>query len=73
MTVKTPFLSSLLIFLCRESVNGTSYTRTNMSIGGGYLTDIPIELADMPVELTDMPIELADMSIELAGVFAEVR
>jgi len=30
--VKTPFLSSLLISLCRESIKGVSYIKTNISI-----------------------------------------
>ena len=41
---KTPFLSSPLISLYYKSVNGVSYTRTNISIGGDYLTDIPAEV-----------------------------
>ena len=39
-TVKIPFLSSPLISLRRESVKGVSYTRTNISIGGGCLIDV---------------------------------
>jgi len=44
ITAKTPFLSSPLISLRRESVKGVSYTRTNISIGGDCLADIPIEV-----------------------------
>ena len=44
ITTKTPFLSSPLISLRRESVNGISYTRTNISAGGDYLADIPAEV-----------------------------
>ena len=65
ITTKTPFLSSLLIFLRYKSVNGGSCTRTNisacrdclanMSMG---LTDIPIKLAGMPAGLTDIPIKV---------------
>ena len=44
ITIKTPFLSSLLIFLYRESVKGVSYIRTNISAGGDYLADIPAEV-----------------------------
>ena len=44
MTAKTPFLSSLLISLCRESVKGVSYTRTDISVGGDCLMDIPAEV-----------------------------
>jgi hypothetical protein len=43
-TAKTPFLSSLLISLYYKSIKGVSYTRTNISIGGGCLTDMPIEV-----------------------------
>ena len=44
ITTKTPFLSSLLIFLHYKSVKGVFYTRTNISAGGGCLIDIPIEV-----------------------------
>ena len=44
ITAKIPFLSSLLISLRRESVNGVSYTRTNISVGGDCFADIPIEV-----------------------------
>jgi hypothetical protein len=44
ITAKTPFLSSLLISLRHKSVKGVSYTRTDISIGGDCLTDIPIEV-----------------------------
>ena len=44
ITVKTPFLSSPLISLRRKSVKGVSYTRTNISVGGDYLTDMPTEI-----------------------------
>jgi len=44
ITAKTPFLSSPLISLRRKSVNGVSYTKTNISIGGGCLTDISAEV-----------------------------
>ena len=44
ITVKTPFLNSLLISLYYKSVKGVSYTRTNISIGGNCLADIPIEV-----------------------------
>ena len=43
-TAKTPFLSSLLIFLYYKSVKGVSCTRTNISAGRSCLTDIPIEV-----------------------------
>ena len=42
--VKMPFLSSLLISLYYKSVKGVSYIRTNISAGGNYLIDIPIEV-----------------------------
>ena len=44
ITVKTPFLNSLLIFLHCKSVKGVSYTRTDISAGGDCLADIPIEV-----------------------------
>ena len=57
-TIKIPFLSSLLISLHCESVNGVFYTRTDISACGDCLTDIPIGLADIPIELMGMPIKL---------------
>ena len=42
--IKTPFLSSLLISLYYKSVKGISYTRTDISIGGDCLTDIPAKV-----------------------------
>jgi hypothetical protein len=39
-----PFLNNLLIFLCHKSVKGVSYTKTDISVGGDCLTDIPIEV-----------------------------
>ena len=44
ITVKIPFSSSLLISLHYKSVKGVSYTRTNISAGGDYLIDIPVEV-----------------------------
>ena len=44
ITIKTPFFSSLLISLRRESVKGVSCTRTNIFTGRDYLTDIPAEV-----------------------------
>ena len=44
ITTKMPFLNNLLISLHRKSVKGVSYTRTNISIGGGCLTDMPVEV-----------------------------
>ena len=44
ITAKTPFLSSPLISLYYKSVKGVSYTRTNISIGGDYLIDVPIKV-----------------------------
>jgi len=44
IAVKTPFLSSLLISLHYKSIKGASYTRTDISIGRGYLTDILAEV-----------------------------
>ena len=44
MAVKIPFLSSLLISLRCESIKSISYTRTDISVGGGCLTDVPAEV-----------------------------
>ena len=44
MIVKIPFLSSLLISLCRESVKGVSCIRTDISAGGDCLMDVPAEV-----------------------------
>ena len=43
-TAKTPFSSSPLISLRRKSIKGVSYTRANISIGGDYFINIPIEV-----------------------------
>ena len=72
ITIKTPFLSSLLISLRRKSVNGVSYTRTDISVCGDCLADMPAELIDIPVELADVPVELADIPVELADIPAEL-
>ena len=40
ITVKTPFLNSLLIFLYYKSVKGVSYTRTNIFIDRDYVKNI---------------------------------
>ena len=44
ITAKTPFLSSLLISLRYKSIKEVSYTRTNISIGGDCLIDMPAEV-----------------------------
>jgi len=44
ITIKTPFLSSPLISLCCKSINGVSYTRTNISAGGDCLVVIFMEV-----------------------------
>ena len=44
ITAKAPFLSSPLISLRLKSVKEFSYTRTNISIGGDYFIDVPIEV-----------------------------
>ena len=72
MTIKTLFLSSLVISLRCESVNGVSCTRTDISACGDCLADMPAELADIPAELTDVPAELADIPVELADIPAEL-
>ena len=44
ITVKTPFLSSVLISLYYKSVKGVSYIRTDIFAGGNCLVDMPIEV-----------------------------
>jgi len=44
MTVKTPFSSSLLIFLRREFIKGVSYTRTDISVDRSYFTGVSIKV-----------------------------
>jgi hypothetical protein len=39
-----PFLSSLLISLCRESVKGVSYIRTNISADRSYFMGVSAEI-----------------------------
>ena len=58
ITIKTFFLSSLLISLYYKSVNGAFCIRTNIFIYRDCLIDIPIEFINMPIKLTDMPIEV---------------
>ena len=65
MTTKTPFLSSPLISLCHEFVNGVSCIRTDIFIYRDCLADIPAQLADMPAKLADIPAKLADMPVEV--------
>ena len=44
ITIKTPFLSSLLISLRCESVKGVSYTRTDIFINKGCFMDVPAKV-----------------------------
>ena len=44
ITIKTPFLSSLLISLYYKSIKGVSYTKTNISIDRSYLIGISTEV-----------------------------
>ena len=44
ITIKTPFLSSLLISLHYKSIKGVSCTKTDISAGGDCLIDIPVEV-----------------------------
>jgi hypothetical protein len=44
ITIKMPFLSSLLISLHYKSVKGVSYTKTDISAGGDYLINMPMEV-----------------------------
>ena len=68
ITIKTPFLSSPLISLHYKSVNRGFYTKTNISICGDCLANIPAGLADIFIKLTNMPIELAGMPIKLTDI-----
>jgi hypothetical protein len=43
-TAKTPFLSNLLISLRYRSVKGISCTKTDISIGGDCLVDMPADI-----------------------------
>ena len=51
ITIKIPFSSSPLIFLRYKSINRVSYTRTNISIYGDCLIDIPIEFIGISIEV----------------------
>jgi hypothetical protein len=44
ITIKTPFLSSLLISLCYKSVKGVSYIRTNIFINRSCFISAFIEV-----------------------------
>jgi hypothetical protein len=44
IVAKTPFSSSLLISLRRESVKGVSYIMINISVGGGCFADIFVDV-----------------------------
>ena len=44
ITIKIPFLSSLLISWYYKSVKGVSYTRINIYIGRDCLINIPVEV-----------------------------
>jgi hypothetical protein len=44
MTIKTPFLSSLLISLCYEFIKGVSYTKTNIFVDRSYFIGVSIEV-----------------------------
>ena len=72
ITIKTLFLSSLLISLRCESVNGGSCTKTDISAYGDCLTDMPVGLIDIPIKLINMPVELAGMPVKLTDMPAEV-
>ena len=43
-TAKTPFLNSLLISLYYKFVKGVFYTKPNISAGGDWLINMPIEV-----------------------------
>jgi hypothetical protein len=63
--IKISFLSSLLISLHHESVNGGSCTKTNISIYRDCLTGILVGLTDIPIELIGILVEFTDMPIEV--------
>ena len=44
ITIKTPFLSSLLISLYYKSIKGVSYTKTNIFTNKSYFIGISIEV-----------------------------
>jgi hypothetical protein len=44
ITIKTPFLSSPLIFLYYKSIKGVSYTRTNISVDRSCFMGISMEV-----------------------------
>ena len=44
ITIKTPFLNSLLISLYYKSVKGVFCTKTNIFTGGDYFADMPAEV-----------------------------
>ena len=50
LNIQTPYRTSFSIitvktlFLRHKSVKGVSYTRTDISAGGGYFIDIPAEV-----------------------------
>ena len=72
ITIKIFFLSSSLISLYCESVNGGSCTRTNISICRDCLVDIPVGLIDIPIKLIDMPIELIGIPIKLIDISVKI-
>ena len=72
ITTKTLFLSSLLISLRCEFVNGGSYTKTNISACRDCLANMLMGLADILMELINMPVELTGMLIELVDMPVEV-
>ncbi len=44
MTAKISFLNSLLISLCYKSVKVVSCIKTDISVGGSCLVDVPAEI-----------------------------
>ena len=44
ITIKIPFLNSLLISLRYKSIKGIFCTKNNIFTGGGYFIDMPIEV-----------------------------
>ena len=65
ITIKILFLSSLLISLYHESVNRGFCTKTNISICGDCLINMPIGLVDIFIKLINMPTKLTNIPIEV--------
>ena len=72
ITIKIFFLSSLLISLRCKSVNRGSCIRTNISICGDCLVNMPVGLINILIKLIDMPVKLIGILIKLTDILIEV-